>query len=226
MLLILNLSEKSFKYLKNMSILHKLKWRFAVKNINPEQEIKEAEITELLNTVRLSPSAMNIQPFDLIVVHNKSLQRELFQFSQQYPQVRDASHIFLFCVPEEFNDYRLQEYESVNFPQMSSGSVSARLDFFRAKLRQKEKDGLFQSWAKQQAYLAAGVLLVAAADLKIDASPIEMLDFQKYDCILELDKKGLSAVLAVCLGYRDSSEKQVLQEKKRRNLQSMVHLKY
>jgi nitroreductase len=61
-------------------------------------------------------------------------------------------------------------------------------------------------WATNQTYIALGNLLFAAAQLEIDASPMEGFMPGKYDEILGLKKKGLSSVVVVAIGYRHSED--------------------
>jgi nitroreductase len=63
-----------------------------------------------------------------------------------------------------------------------------------------------ENWAAKQTYIALGTLLSAAADMKIDATPMEGFDRDAVNKILELPEKGLSATLIVTLGYRDVND--------------------
>lgn len=57
-------------------------------------------------------------------------------------------------------------------------------------------------WTAKQTYLALGNLLNAAAELKIDVTPMEGFDPLQYDEILGLKEKGLHASLVATVGYR------------------------
>jgi nitroreductase len=58
-------------------------------------------------------------------------------------------------------------------------------------------------WSSKQAYIALGTGLIAAANLKVDATPMEGFDTEKFDEILGLKEKGLRSVVLLSLGYRD-----------------------
>jgi nitroreductase len=62
-------------------------------------------------------------------------------------------------------------------------------------------------WTQRQAYIAMGFLLETAALLKIDSVPMEGLDPDAYDKILNLCGSGWRSVAAVALGYRHSEDK-------------------
>ena len=63
-----------------------------------------------------------------------------------------------------------------------------------------------QAWMQKQVHLALGTLLLGAAALGIDATPIEGFDPQALDQELALNEKGLKSVVMVALGYRNAED--------------------
>ena len=61
-------------------------------------------------------------------------------------------------------------------------------------------------WMAKQTYLALGNLLNAAAELKIDVTPMEGFVPAKVNEILGLDKLGLNASLLATIGYRHDED--------------------
>lgn len=61
-------------------------------------------------------------------------------------------------------------------------------------------------WTSKQTYLALGNLLNVAAELKIDATPMEGFEPPKVNKILDLDKLGINASLVVPVGYRHEDD--------------------
>ncbi|MEI7558230.1 MAG: nitroreductase family protein [bacterium] len=64
-----------------------------------------------------------------------------------------------------------------------------------------------KGWTQKQAYIAMGVVLTVCASMGIDACPMEGFDPAKYDEILGLDTLGLTATLAIPVGYRSQEDK-------------------
>ena len=56
--------------------------------------------------------------------------------------------------------------------------------------------------AARQAYIGLGTALIAAAEEKVDATPMEGFDPAKVDEILKLRERGLRSVIILPLGYR------------------------
>ena len=61
-------------------------------------------------------------------------------------------------------------------------------------------------WLKHQAYIALGSMLLAAAELKVDASPMGGFDPAAFDEALGLKEKGLQSVVLLGLGYRNPED--------------------
>ena len=57
----------------------------------------------------------------------------------------------------------------------------------------------------KQTYLALGLAIAAAAEQKVDATPMEGFDNARMDETLGLNKIGLKSVAILPLGYRDES---------------------
>ena len=61
-------------------------------------------------------------------------------------------------------------------------------------------------WTAKQAYIVVGNLLSAAAQLRIDACPMEGFQNEEYNKILDLNSKNLNAAVVVTLGYRSEED--------------------
>jgi len=60
-------------------------------------------------------------------------------------------------------------------------------------------------WSDKQAYIGLGTALIAAAELKVDATPMEGFDPQLFGDVIGLSAKGLHASVIISLGYRDTA---------------------
>ncbi len=62
------------------------------------------------------------------------------------------------------------------------------------------------TWTAKQTYIALSNLLNAAAELKIDATPMEGYVPAQYNEILGLDKLNLNAAVIATIGYRHEED--------------------
>jgi nitroreductase len=60
-------------------------------------------------------------------------------------------------------------------------------------------------WSDRQAYIGLGTALIAAAEFKVDATPMEGFGPNLFDEVLSLSEKGLHISVIISLGYRDTS---------------------
>ena len=66
--------------------------------------------------------------------------------------------------------------------------------------------GIKSVWTSKQTYLALANLMNAAAELKIDVTPMEGFEPEKYNEILGLNEMGLNASLVATIGYRHEED--------------------
>lgn len=74
------------------------------------------------------------------------------------------------------------------------------IDFFSPQTPEQNK-----IWSDKQAYIGLGTALIAAAELRVDATPMEGFDPKLFDEVLDLSEKGLHASVIMSLGYRDAA---------------------
>ena len=71
--------------------------RRAVKHYDPNFKIPDAEIEELKDLVRQTPSSFNIQNWRIVSIEDPELRSKVRAASWDQAQVTDASHVFLLC---------------------------------------------------------------------------------------------------------------------------------
>lgn len=210
-----------------MSILHKLNWRYAAKDFDTDRQVPEEDITELLQAMNLAPSSYGLQPFEFIVIKNKELQSKLLEFSYGQEKVLQVSHVLVIAArtvvnPDYIKDYVVRTEHLRNLPKGTLQDFENSILGSFEKMSQQDQ----LAWSKRQAYIALGVLMVAAADLKIDSCPMEGFIPEKYNELLGLDKQNLHATLVIPLGYRAQADSYQSLAKSRRDLADIVTLKY
>lgn len=183
--------------------IKQLEWRYAVKKFNSEKLLSDAKIYSLKKAFNLTATSYGLQPITLAVVHNKELQKELVAHSFEQPQVAQASHILVICIENEVDsEYIANYFRQVKKVRGTSDTVlnpfkEAMMESFSKKDIQEIKD-----WSKNQAYLAMGNLLTICAMEEIDSCPMEGFEPEAYDRLLDLNKRGLTSVLVLPVGYR------------------------
>ncbi|MBI2665582.1 NAD(P)H-dependent oxidoreductase [Candidatus Woesearchaeota archaeon] len=190
-----------------MTIVDDLQWRYATKKFDPAKKIPGKDWKELEEVLRLSPSSYGLQPWKFLVVKSKELRQELKKVSHNQDQVTDASHFVVFSVPQKVNA-ELAEKHIRNIVKIRDVSLES-LEGYKKRIlesMQRKDQKTLSEWAQRQTYIALGMLMMAAAVKRIDACPMEGIEKESFDKILNLQKEGLITVVACALGYRSADD--------------------
>jgi nitroreductase len=79
-------------------------------------------------------------------------------------------------------------------------------------------------WSSKQLYIALGQLMLACAEMKIDATPMEGFEPAGYDEILGLKAKNLHATLVCPIGYRHIEDVAQLHKKVRKTSEDIFEI--
>lgn len=188
-----------------MNLIESLKWRYAVKKYS-EQKISDADLQTILEAINLSPSSAGLQPYRVIVVENPEVRKQLAEGGFN-PQVAEASHLLVFAAIDNLSGSHVDDYMQ-RMAEVRKIPVETLGDFRKILMSnisgKTNEENLI--WATKQAYIGLGTGLIAAAELRVDATPMEGFDAAKFDKILNLKNKGLRSVVLLSLGYRDAEK--------------------
>lgn len=181
--------------------------RYTTKHYDENKKISQKDIDTLLEIVRLTPSAVNIQPWHFFVGSSQKAKDLIMPAIPDFniPRIKDCSHFIVLCSKTkmskaEYSDLTEKEDLDGRFgdPELKESIGSHRMQFGNMH----EKLGDFAQWTAKQVYIAMAALLYGAASMGIDSTPIEGMDFALTDEILGLKAKNLQSVVIVALGYR------------------------
>ncbi len=206
--------------------IQSLQWRYATKKFDAQKKLTAEQFHAMTEALRLSPSSFGLQPWKFIVVHDVKTREKLKAVAWNQSQVTDASHLIVIAVPKEPNGKLVDAYVEFvkrEHERMPKGAFAHVLDsakllgmatMMKGFMSNKTAEGV-RGWVRNQAYIALGTLLTAAAAEKIDACPMEGFDSAKFDEILGLHEKGLESCVCVALGFRAADDKHASEPKLR-----------
>jgi len=178
-----------------MNFLEKMKSRYTVKKYNPQGTISEEQIQTLKEILHLSPSSINSQPWNFVFVNTPEIKEQLAEASYfNKEKVLESSQLIVFQALKNPEDFERQIEE--NLPE---GSINYYKTFVKPK-----GEAEIKSWLKHQVYLSLGVLLSACADMEIDSTPMEGIENDKYDAILNNEK--YESLFAVAIGEKSKND--------------------
>lgn len=189
------------------SFINNQNWRYATKKFDTTKKISNENLEILKEAIRLSTSSYGLQPYKVLIVENPELRAKLQPVSWGQSQITEASHLFVFANIIDIQENHIDEYISniVNTRDLKVEDLKGYSDFMKSKIIPLDINTK-SVWTSKQTYLALANLMNAAAELKIDVTPMEGFDPEKYNEILGLKELGLNASLVATVGYRHDDD--------------------
>jgi len=186
-----------------MNLIEALQWRYATKKMNG-QKIQEEKVERILDAIRLAPSSIGLQPYNVIVVTDTALKQQILPIANNQQQIVDCSHLLVFAAWDNVTEERGNSFIELNaavrnVPVESLGQLHAYTKSFTVRPQEVNFN-----WTARQAYIAFGVGIAPAALEEVDATPMEGFQGPELDVLLQLDELGLKSVTLLPLGYRDA----------------------
>ena len=197
-----------------MGILENLNWRYATKKMNGTI-VPQDKVDTILEAARLAPSSSGLQPYEIIVISNKELLEKIKPVANGQTQITDCSHLLVFDAWDTYTEDRINEVfkrHSTERKMPESVSDAYRMMLIGAYPKRPAEENYIH--AAKQAYISLGIAMAAAAELKVDATPMEGFDYKALDELLGLKEKGLRTAVILPLGYRDEANDWLLHLKK------------
>jgi nitroreductase / dihydropteridine reductase len=184
-------------------LIESLQWRYATKKYNPAKAVPQDKIDRILEAIRLTATSSGLQPYEVIVVSNQEVRKQIVPVAWNQAQIADGSHLLVFAAWDNYTAERINMmFDLVNDER---GFKSEGWENYRQLILStyvpRDAEVNYQH-AARQAYIGVGTALIAAAQERVDATPMEGFDPKAVDKILGLEARGLRSVVLMPLGYR------------------------
>lgn len=190
-------------------IIKILNERYTTKKYQKGVELDKETLEKIKEILTLSPSSLNLQPWEFILVKtnkSKELIKDAFiDYSMNLDSVLDCSLVCIFLKKNNLDYTHIKnvlekENKDNRFSsnQLFENSLNQRLNVLNIE---KEAQS---NWIEKQIYLNVGHFVLATHLLGLNSTIMEGFDKNKIDQIFKLREKNLSSVIIVCLGYSDN----------------------
>lgn len=201
-----------------MNLSEALKWRYAVKKFDASKKVDQKLVNKIIEAAWLAPTSSGLQPFQVIDITNKKLKEEIVALSHDQHQVADCSHLLVFAAWDNYTSERIDRiYHYITSERnQEPDRYKGYTDRLKAIYLHRPAELNFEH-AVRQSYIALGLSIAMAAELKVDCTPMEGFDNLALDQLLSLHKLGLRSVTMLPVGYRDADHDWLVNLKKVRH---------
>ena len=196
-----------------MNITEIVRTRHTCKASDAQRPLSEEHLQQLQEILRFSPSSVNSQPWHFFLISSDEGKDKLIPTLTEHnmEKVRQAPLTVVIATKLELDDAHLQalleqETQDGRFggnEEARKGADGARRYYVGLNSTSPQKQ---QEWMARQAYISLGFLLMGAATLGLDATPIEGFFPEKLDAALGLGALGLKSVVVASIGYRSEQD--------------------
>jgi nitroreductase/dihydropteridine reductase len=188
-----------------MSTLTSMNWRYAAKKMTG-QKVPDQKLENILEVIRLAPTSIGLQPFTVFVIEDAEFRAKMAPAINNQAQITEGSHVLVFAAWKDYSNANVEKYLSriALLRGIPVESLEGMRKMIKGAISGKTPEQLL-NWNMRQAYIALGFGLVAAAEEKIDATPMEGFNPDVLDEVLGLKELGMRSTVILALGFRDSN---------------------
>ncbi len=185
------------------NIIDLLNWRYATKKMTGEK-VPDEKINMILEAAHLAPSGIGLQPYEIIVIKDSEIKRQILPIAMHQAPVIESSHLLVFAVWDEYSKERINNVfdHLAEKRNVDPAVYDKQREFSKQFFGNMSLEENFHHAAKQ-ANIALGLAIVAAASQGIDTTPMEGFDPHALDEFLQLPAKGLRSSMLLAVGFRD-----------------------
>ncbi len=173
--------------------------RYATKKFDGTK-IDEEKLDQILEMVRFSPSALNVQPWKIKIVEDQDTLDKLSAASMDQPQISSCSHLLVFCANTDMDGNANKVLKSMKNMGVPDENLVQYENIIKTFIGMFKEDAAALSEAQCNVFIAATTALFAAKSVGVDSCPMQGFDSASYSKILEIPV-GLVPTIIVPLGY-------------------------
>lgn len=199
------MSRQTTPAVARATILDALDWRYAVKRFDPGRCVPPEALDTIFEAIRLAPTSFGMQPFQVTLISDASKKEAIRKVSFGQEQTVTASHLLIFSARPDFSENAERLFAAASANGVPEAAVQRMRRNNRIGDVIRTITGQRTSWAARQAYIALGFALLTAAELGIDACPMEGFRSGALAKVLGLPR-GFKPQVMMALGFRAADD--------------------
>jgi len=165
--------------------------RRSIKHYDPEHQLSEEEIHQLMSLAMLTPTAFNIQNVRFVLVQDRELRKKIRAASWDQSQVTEASLLIILCA-----DVKSWSKEPARYWRNASREVQDHLVPTIDKLYRGDEQ-IQRDEAMRSCGLAAQTIMLTAKAMGYDTCPMDGFDFEVVGKLIQLPEDHLISMFVV-----------------------------
>ncbi|RZT07625.1 nitroreductase/dihydropteridine reductase [Kribbella sp. VKM Ac-2569] len=195
--------------------LDKLMGKHLTRYFDPSMTIPEETLQQLLKFLRSTPTSTNIQPNHFYVLATDEGKQRLAdnlgaRFQDNAEKILNSSHTIVVTTRADLPESHVEavftkERADGRFPEHAKQELweSMTRDFLSLR-NYGYKD--VNHWMEKQTYMVVGLTMMAAAELGVEATPLEGFDPTSVDKAFKIRETGHATTVLLALGYPDPAK--------------------
>lgn len=163
-----------------MNVSQAILERRSVKAYDPQHQMTEDELNQLMSLAMLSPTAFNIQNWRFVVVTDPALRKEIRAVSWDQAQVEEASALIVLTADLHAWAKQPERYWQ-NAPKPVQDYLVPAIGQYYTGKEQVQRDEAMRSCG-----MAAMTIMLAAKEMGYDTCPMDGFDFDAVAKLLNL----------------------------------------
>jgi nitroreductase/dihydropteridine reductase len=195
--------------------LNKLMDKHLSRYFDGSKTIPEATLQQLLRFLRSAPTSTNIQPNHFYVISTREGKEKLAanlgeRFADNGEKILNASHSIIMTTRVDASEHHLEsvfakERADGRFPDLAKQERWEYMTRDFVNLRNYTYKDTYH-WMEKQTYMVMGLTMMAAAELGIEAMPLEGFDPVTVDRAFNIRETGHTTTVLLALGYPDEAK--------------------
>lgn len=172
--------------------------RYATKQFDGRM-IDESLLFQLLDIIRFSPSAFNLQPWKIKIISSAKIKEKLQDYSNNQPQITSCSHLLVLCANTELElliNRVEQKLETLGMPDDARNQYIGMIRKYIESMSPERR----LSFAREQVFIALANAVNGAKSLGFDSCPMGGFDPSAYSEALFIPEEYVPTVLCA-IGY-------------------------
>lgn len=195
--------------------LNKIMEKHLSRYFDGSKTIPEETFQELLKFLRSAPTSTNIQPNHFYVLSTREGKEKLAanlgeRFADNGEKILNASHSIIMTTRIDASENHLEavfDKERVDgrFPDLAKQERWEYMTRDFVNLRNYTYKDTYH-WMEKQTYMVLGLTMMAAAELGVEAMPLEGFDPVSVDKAFNIRETGHTTTVLLALGYPDEAK--------------------